>query len=80
MAHFYATIQGSRGPASRLGTARSGLTATAASWQGAVTVELTHDPATDTDMAVVRLCPWHGAGVDRVLYRGPVGGTPRNLA
>lgn len=40
MAHFYGTIRGQRGEASRLGGKASGLTTYAASWQGAVPGEL----------------------------------------
>ncbi len=74
MAHFFAAIQGHRGEASRLGTKRSGLDATAASWQGSVSVRLWHDAKTGRDMARVSLEPWHGAGVSRSLYYGPVSG------
>ena len=40
MAHFRGTIQGSRGQASRLGGAKSGLQAHLGSWYGAVSVQL----------------------------------------
>src|SRR3989442_13191521 len=72
MAHFLAAIQGHRGEASRLGTKKSGLDATAASWQGSVSVRLWHDAKTGRDMARVSLEPWHGSGVSRGLYYGPV--------
>src|SRR5467141_3221312 len=74
MAHFRAVIQGARGEASRLGTSASGLDATAASWEGSVSVRLWHDKKTGRDMARVSLEPWHGAGVSRSLYYGPVSG------
>ena len=74
MAHFLAAIKGHRGEASRLGTKRSGLDATAASWQGAVEVRLWHDAKTGRDMARVSLTPWHGAGSHKPLYYGPVSG------
>ena len=74
MAHFLAAIQGHRGEASRLGTKKSGLDATAASWQGSVSVRLWHDAKTGRDMARVSLEPWHGSGVSRGLYCGPVSG------
>jgi hypothetical protein len=45
MAHFYGTINGQRGQASRLGGKASGLTTYAASWQGAVKVSLWYDSA-----------------------------------
>lgn len=74
MAHFWGSIRGSRGQASRLGTKASDLHVTAASWHGAVSVQLYHDAKIDTDMARVQLIPWHGAGVHRTLYDGPVSG------
>lgn len=74
MAHFYGTLQGHRGQASRLGTTKSGLTVRAASWQGAVRVDLDYDFRSDTDIVEVFLTPWHGAGIRKLLYRGPVGG------
>ena len=40
MARYRGTLQGCRGEASRLGHSSSGLTTVAASWQGAVRVEL----------------------------------------
>lgn len=40
MAHFYGNLKGSRGAATRCGTARSGLTVSARSWKGSVTVEM----------------------------------------
>lgn len=39
MARFRGTVEGSRGGASRLGGAESGLTVTANGWNGGVTVE-----------------------------------------
>ena len=42
MAHFRGTVQGNRGEASRLGSKKSGLQTTAASWQGDICVWLYH--------------------------------------
>jgi hypothetical protein len=78
MAHFYGRIRGSRGEATRAGTRKSGYMATVASWQGAVVTRLWHDEGTGLDMAVVELTDWRGAGVNRVLYEGPVGGKQDN--
>lgn len=72
MAHFYGEVEGNRQPVHRLGTAASGLSVTAASWQGAVRTTLYERDG--VDYATVRLVPWHGAGVYRVLYDGPVRG------
>lgn len=72
MAHFYGTLQGNRGRASRLGTPTSGLSTVAASWQGSVQVDLIH--INGEDHAYVALVPWHGKGIGKILYDGPVGG------
>jgi hypothetical protein len=71
MAHFLAEIQGQRGPASRLGSVSSGITATAASWAGGIRTELYVKDG--VDWADVSMIPWHGNGEARVLYSGPVG-------
>ena len=73
MAHFLASIQGSRGEASRLGTKSSGIESAVASWSGSVRVRLWFDEVSGVDHCSVRLSPWHGVGVDVLLYRGPVG-------
>lgn len=72
MAHFYGVLGGSRGQATRCGTKGSGMTATAASWDGAVRSTLY-----DRDgiaWVTVELIPWHGHGTSRVLYDGAVRG------
>lgn len=73
MSHFYGTLQGSRGEATRAGSKDSGLTAVAASWEGAVRVTL-HHSGDGKDVATVELIPWQGAGINKVLYHGPVSG------
>lgn len=72
MAHFYGRMQGQRGEATRCGSKLSGITTTAASWNGAVRVELYEHNG--VDHARVELTPWHGKGTSRALYDGPVGG------
>lgn len=74
MAHFYGTLQGIRGMATRCGAKSSGMTTVAASWGGAVRVSLTHDQE-GHDVATVELVPWHGHGVRRVLFEGRVNGS-----
>jgi hypothetical protein len=44
MAHFRATIQGQRGQASRLGSAKSGLKVTANGWHTGITVYVDVSP------------------------------------
>lgn len=77
MAHYYGTLQGHRGLASRLGTASSGLVNEAASWEGKVTIRLYRNTGPDgveRDYARVCLEPHHGHGTHRQLYDGPVSG------
>lgn len=71
MAHFYGTLKGSRGEATRCGTKASGLVTYAASWMGAVRSEVFVRDS--EDWARVELVPWHGNGTSRFLYEGPVG-------
>ncbi len=77
MAHFYGSIQGARGEATRLGSKGSGLRSIAASWQGAVSVDLYEKNG--VDMVTVSLRQWHGKGSSRTLYDGPVGGTSKTM-
>lgn len=75
MAHFYATIQGSKGEASRMGGKESGIKSATASYQGCVRVSLSYDEKTGKDIANVTLDYWNGAGTSRTLYFGPVDGS-----
>ncbi len=75
MAHFRGTVTGNRETASRLGSKGSGLVVEAQSWQGKVRVHLFHDESTGKDMVRVWKDYHNGAGVSRLLYRGPVGDT-----
>ena len=74
MAHFYGSIRGGRGVATRCGTKNSGYDTLAASWEGAVTVKLSYNKELDEDWATVCLSTHKGAGDDICLYRGPVSG------
>ena len=69
MAHFYGTLQGARGKATRCGSKGSGIETTAAGWGGAVTVRVyEHDGA---DCFEVTLHPWQGSGgQSKLLARG----------
>ena len=60
MSHFYGTIQGTRGEATRCGDKSSGLTTHAAGWKGAIRVHVYH--RNDQDHAVISLIPWQGSG------------------
>ena len=70
MAHFYSVIQGNRGKATRCGSKSSGITATAASWGGAITVYVANDE-NGNDIFEVYLRPWHNsAGHQHLLASG----------
>lgn len=71
MAHFYGTLQGGRGEATRLGHVNSGIETVAASWEGAIRVRLYIKDG--EDWADVQMCTWRGHGENATLYRGPVG-------
>ena len=74
MAHFYGQLQGSRGEVTRLGSKNSGIETTVASWEGALRVELWHDPEEGTDLFLVRQIQWqNGAGVTETVAKGIVG-------
>ena len=73
MSHFYGTVQGNRGEASRGGSKDSGMTTYCASWSGAVRCEAYIDEF-GVDCVMVELTRWHGIGRCKVLYRGPIGG------
>lgn len=71
MAHFYGTLSGSRGPASRMGTKNSGLTSQAAGWQGCIETTIWHNEKTGKDMFRVELKPWQNSGGNsRTLAEG----------
>jgi hypothetical protein len=50
MAHFYASIQGNRGEATRCGSKTSGLTSTVSGWDIGVEVTLEYDANLGTDI------------------------------
>ncbi len=56
----------------RQGSKNDPIVTHAASWGGAVRVEVYHDETTGRDMAHVSLVPWQGNGVRRELYHGPI--------
>ncbi len=73
MSHFYGTLQGTRGKATRCGAKSSGITTQAASWSGAIETRLYFDEETGKDMFEVYMIPWHGRGESQMLVRGEVG-------
>jgi hypothetical protein len=69
MSHFYGTVQGARGKATRTGGKDNGLTTIAASWGGAVETVLYVDEQ-GHDCARVSLIPWKGKGASALIYDG----------
>jgi hypothetical protein len=63
MAHFYGTVQGHRGEASRLGSKASGISATASGWNIGGEIRAVYDEQLKTD--VVRLYVTHGSNSSR---------------
>lgn len=76
MSHFYGTLQGNRGEATRCGTKDSGMHTTCASWQGAVECYAYVDVQSGDDWVVITFNSWFGAGSSRLIYRGPISGAP----
>jgi len=70
MSHFYGTLKGTRGGATRCGTKSSGLKVIAASWFGAIRVQVWYDEATDTDRYRIEQIPWKGAGAAKHIKEG----------
>lgn len=73
MSHFYGTLKGTRGEATRCGSKSSGLRVVAASWSGAIAVLVWHDDATGRDCFSVEQIPWHSHGERRDLAHGYLG-------
>lgn len=72
MSHFYGTMKGSRGEATRCGTKNSGMSVTAASWNGAIRTLLFVDDDGDDAYRVVQV-EWQGRGVYRTIAEGKIG-------
>lgn len=74
MSHFYGSIQGTRGEATRCGSKSSGYRATIAGWGGAIQVRLEHRLQRGivyADMFDVRLIQWGAStGGDILLAAG----------
>lgn len=73
MTHFFGQVEERTNPVIRLGSKTSGIIATVASWEGAITIELYHDPSTGHDWARIETTRWHGStNHPRQLYHGPI--------
>lgn len=75
MSELYGTLKGSRGEATRCG--HSHLVTTAATWAGAIRVELSRNPGEPAGADyVVRFIPWHGRGESKLIAEGRIGEPP----
>jgi hypothetical protein len=69
MSKFYGTVHGAgKTPATRRG--HSSIVTYAASWDGAVRTEVYEKDG--VAFARVSLSKWHGRGIERELYHGPI--------
>jgi hypothetical protein len=73
MAHFYGTLNGTKGEATRCGDKRNGLTTYAASYSGAIKTTLYVD-AQGRDCFRVTEEKWQGSGQYRPIAEGVLGG------
>lgn len=74
MAHFYGVIKGTgKTESTRCGTKKTELTTTAASWDGAIKVNLYYDEETKKNKFTVYQRRWHGNGVEARIADGIVG-------
>ena len=73
MAHFYGRVWGNRGAGTRCGTKRSGMAATAASWNGCIRTYIWYDEEHDVNRYEVSQDTWHGQGVNKLLSTGIIG-------
>jgi hypothetical protein len=72
VSHFYGLLKGARGEATRRGHKTTGLSVTAASWCGAIRVELYADTEGRDCFRVIQT-PWHGTGVSELIAEGVLG-------
>ena len=70
MSHYYATIpqSGRKTTPTARGNKTTGLATIAASYKGAIRVELEH--VDGKDIYTVTRVPWHGVGVHKVIAEG----------
>ena len=72
MSHFYGTVQGNKGEASRGGTKESGLHTYCASWSGAIRC-CAYVDSDGVDCVRVEKTTWCGEGEHKLLYDGVIG-------
>jgi len=69
MAHFQAGVQGNRGPATRLGTAKSGIYAFARGWDGGARIDIWQRDG--EDYIKITVGPHHNTS-RTTLIEGPI--------
>jgi hypothetical protein len=72
MGHFYGTVQGNRGEASRMGSKNSGMETYCASWKGAIRC-FAYVNSDGKDCIRVEMTSWRGVGEYKLLYDGLIG-------
>lgn len=70
MARFRGTIEGNRGPASRLGTARSGLYVTANGWNIGASIHLGVNDHGEDEITIRLTGGSNGRVLSRLIYSG----------
>ena len=70
MSHFYGTIQGKAGEATRCGSKKSGLHTETAGWGGCIDVQVYYSEKHERDMFTVKLKPWGNGGDGRIIAEG----------
>jgi hypothetical protein len=73
MSHFYGTLKGNRGEATRCGTKNSGMITEAASWEGKIVVRLFYNEEKKEDWCSIHKSPHFGQGEHTLIYIGPIG-------
>ena len=73
MAQFYGTLQGQRGEVTRTGGKQSGIRIVAASWEGAIEVNVRE--MNGKEIYLVEAIPWQGKGKRFEIARGVIGKT-----
>lgn len=72
MSHFYGTVQGSRGQATRQGGKSSGIRTNTACWGGTIFTCLSYDEDADTDRVTIEVRGWPYGGYHAVIFNGTI--------
>ena len=73
MSHYYGTVKGSRGEATRGGGKNSGIQTNTATWAGNIRTTILWDEEEGCDHATIWFTPWSGSvGASAILYKGTI--------